>query len=278
MVNRRELRPDSSPRAAFGAHLRRQRELRNWSQEELAALMEYSSQHISAVETGRKPPTLPFSRKADLVFGTVEAGDSFERKWHEMRRGSLLEGFPEYVEYERRAVELRIFEIGIIPGLLQTPEYAQVVNMADVRRGLITQQQAEERISFVAERQASLLRRLPLMLVVLDESCIRRPIGGTTVMDAQLQQLVDFAERPHTMLQVAPFSIGERRPFNLPASLSTLADRSVVAYGESHLRGFVERESSAVRPPLMRFLQLQAECLSQAESVAMIQEARKGTS
>ncbi|MFF5634998.1 helix-turn-helix transcriptional regulator [Streptomyces sp. NPDC012825] len=278
MVNRKELRPESSPQAAYGAHLRRQRELCGWSQEDLAARMGCSGQHISAVETGRKPPTLPFSRKADQVLGTAEARDSFERQWHEMRRGSLLEGFPEYVEYERRAVELRIFEIGIVPGLLQTPEYAHAVNMADVRRGLITQQQGEERISFVAERQAAVARRSPFMLVVLDESCVRRPIGGAAVMDAQLHHLVDFAERPDTMLQVAPISLGERRPFNLPASTATLADRSVIAYGESHLRGFVEREITAVRPVLVRFLQLQAVCLSQAESVAMIQGIRKGTS
>ncbi|MFE5509354.1 Scr1 family TA system antitoxin-like transcriptional regulator [Streptomyces sp. NPDC056529] len=117
----------------------------------------------------------------------------------------------------------------------------------------------------------------PFMLVVLDESCVRRPIGGAAVMDAQLHHLVDFAERPDTMLQVAPISLGERRPFNLPASTATLADRSVIAYGESHLRGFVEREITAVRPVLVRFLQLQAVCLSQAESVAMIQGIRKGT-
>ncbi|MER8044359.1 helix-turn-helix transcriptional regulator [Streptomyces sp. NPDC094032] len=275
MVNRKTLTPESSPRAAFGAHLRRQRELHGWSQETLAVRMACSGQHISAVETGRKPPTLPFSRRADQVFGTAGTAESFEREWHEMRRGSLLEGFPEYVGYEKRATEIRLFEIGIVPGLLQTPEYTRAVNMVDVRRGLVTRQQAEERIAFVAERQATLARQAPLMLVVLDESCIRRQVGEAAVMDAQLQHLIDFAGSHRTMLQVAPFSAGELLPFTRQVSLPTLADRSVIAYTESHLRGFVERESGPVRALLMRFLQLQSVSLSQADSVALIRSARQ---
>ncbi|MEW1902988.1 DUF5753 domain-containing protein [Streptomyces sp. NPDC086147] len=210
------------------------------------------------------------------MFDTASIRDSFECRWHEMRRGSLLEGFPEYVGHERRSVEIRLFEIGIVPGLLQTPEYAQALATSDVRRGSVTRQQAYERVSLLAERQATVARQNPLLVVVPDESCIRRPVGGRAAMDAQLQQLVAFADSPQTMPRVAPFSIGERGSFDLPICLSTLADRSVIAYAESHLRGLVERESSAVRPLLARFLQLQAECLSQADSASMIEQARKG--
>ncbi|MBT2442223.1 helix-turn-helix transcriptional regulator [Streptomyces sp. ISL-36] len=279
MVNRKELRPESSPRAAFGAHLRRQREVRGWTQEDLATRMGNSSQHISAVETGRKPPTLLFSRKADRVFATSGTGESFEREWHEMRRGSLLEGFPEYVEYERRAVEIRLFEIGIVPGLLQTPEYARVLAYSAVKRGAITPQQADERVAFLAARQAALERAQPPMIfLVIDESCIRRPIGGEKVMNAQLERLVEFADRPTTLLQIAPYAIGERRTFGLPVILLTLADRSVVGYAESQTQGHLDREITSVLPLLTAYHQLQAESLSQAESVAMVQEVRKGMS
>ncbi|WP_173313176.1 helix-turn-helix domain-containing protein [Streptomyces fulvorobeus] len=274
-MNIKELEPDSSPQAAFGARLRRLREERGWSQDELGAQMEYSSTHISSVETGRKMATLRFARRADVALGT---GDSFEREWREMRQGASLEGFPEYVEHEGRAVELRLYEIGIIPGLLQTPEYARVLADSAARRCTITPEQAAERLSFLAERQAALTRtRAPMVLVVMDESCIRRPVGGREVMRAQLQRLVEFSELPNTVLQVAPFEIGERRVFDLPVNLLTLPDRSVVAYAESQTQGHLDRESTSVLPLLTNYHQLQAESLSQADSVAMINEVRKGT-
>ncbi|MGA4947273.1 helix-turn-helix domain-containing protein [Streptomyces lydicamycinicus] len=277
-MNRKELTPDSSPQAAFGARLRSSREARGWTQDELAELMGYSSTHVSAVETARKPPTLRFSRSADRTFGTEGTVDTFERQWREIRHGSLLEGFPEYVGHEGRAAEIRLYEVGIIPGLLQTPEYASVLAGSAVKRGAITPEQADERVSLIAERQAALVRTRPaLIFVVLDESCIRRPIGGPAVMDAQLARLVEFAELPNTVLHVAPFDMGERRPFDLPITVLTLPDRSLMSYAESAQRGHLERESTSVLPILTAYHQLQADARSQAASVAMINDLRKGT-
>jgi transcriptional regulator with XRE-family HTH domain len=278
LVNRKELNPEKSPEAAFGARLRSAREVRGWTQEELGERSGYSGQHISAIETGRKPPTLRFSRSTDVVFGVEGTAESFERAWREVRHNSLLEGFPEYVKYEGRAAEIRLYEIGIIHGLLQTPEYARVLADSAVRRGVITDEQAAARVSFVVERQATLAQpRSPMVMVVLDESCIRRWVGGQQVMGAQLDRLVEFAELPNTVLQITPYGIGERRPFNYPMSLLTLSDLSVVAYAESQLRGHLERETTAVLPLLAAYHQLQAEALPQAASVALINEVRKGT-
>jgi hypothetical protein len=236
--------------------------------------MKYSGTHISSIETGRKMPTLRFARRADLALG---AEDSFEREWRDMHQGSLLEGFPEYVEHEGRAVELRLYEIGIIPGLTQTPEYARVLADSAVRRGAITAEQARERVVFLAERQEALVRaNPPMLMIVMDESCIRRPIGGPEVMGAQLDRLMELAELPNTVVQVAPFHIGERRPFDLPVNLLTLPDWSVVAYAESQAQGHLQRETASVLPMLTAYHQLQAESLPQADSVAMISEARKG--
>ncbi|MFD7717931.1 helix-turn-helix transcriptional regulator [Streptomyces sp. NPDC059814] len=276
-MNRKDLDPESSPQAAFGARIRRAREARGWKQEELGERMGYSGTHISAVEVGRKMPTLRFSRSADQVFGTGETADTFERQWREMRLGSLLEGFPQYVGHEGRAVEIRLYNIGIIPGLLQTPEYARVLAESAVRRGAITPEQAEERVSFLAERQAALVRpRPPMVFVILDESCIRRPIGGAAVTDAQLAHLIEFAAQPNTLLQVAPYEIGERRTLNLPINLLTLSDRSVLCYAESQAQGHLDREPTSVLPMLTAYHQLQGEAMSPAASVSMISELRKG--
>ncbi len=254
------------------------REARGWKQEELGKRTGYSSTHVSAVETGRKMPTLRFSRSADLAFGIADTTDTFEQQHREIRHGSLLEGFPQYVECEVRAAEIRAFEIGIIPGLLQTREYATVLAESAVNRGAITTDQAEERIALVAERQAALARTPPpLISVVLDESCIRRPIGAPGVMEEQLDRVDEFAERPNTLLQVAPFAMGTRRTFDLPLYILTMADRSLLSYAESAQRGHLERDNRFVLPMLTAYHQLQAAAPSQTESVAMIDQLRKGS-
>lgn len=278
MVNIKELNPDSSPQAAFGARLRSLREERGWIQDQLAPLVGCTGRHISAIETGRKPPTLPFARRADVALGLVGSNESFEREWREMKHGSLLEGFPEYVGYEGRAVEIRLFDVALVPGLLQTPEYARTVAYGDVERGSITAEQADERVSFLAERQAALVRsRPPMVFVVMDESCLHQAVGSSEIMDAQLERLIEMSALPNWIIQVAPFSLGARRAFYLPVNLLTLADRSIVAYAESQTQGRVERETSFVVPMLTAYHQLQGEALSKAASAAKISQLRKGT-
>ncbi|MET8967054.1 helix-turn-helix domain-containing protein [Streptomyces hydrogenans] len=277
MGNRKKLDPDSGPMAAYGARLRRLREERGWTQEELAVRTGYSSKHISGVEIGSRPSTLRFSGAVDAAFGLAGSDRSFDRECRQVRHGVLLEGFPEYVHQERRAVEIRLFTTGIIPGLLQTPDYAQALAASNVARGVITVQQAEERVAYLAERQKILERpSAPMLFVVLDESCIRRPVGGLGVMAAQLDRLVEFAAIPNSVVQMAPFTMGEKRPFDLPVNLVTLADRTVLCYAESQARGHLERESGTVASMLTGYHQLAAESLSPADSVAMIEEVRKG--
>ncbi|WP_449483548.1 helix-turn-helix domain-containing protein [Streptomyces avidinii] len=275
-MNRKELDPEKSPGAAFGQRLRALRDDRGWTQDELGERMGCSGSHISAVETGRRSPTHRFAASADRVLGT---GDRLERQSRAVRSTELLEGFPEYVTHEARAAEIRLYEVGVMPGILQTPQYATALNERAVERGASTAEQAEERISLVAGRQAALLRTpLPLVFVVLDESCLLRPVGDPDTMDAQLARLIDFAALPNTVLQIARFAMGDRRPLSLPLYILTMQNRSLVSYAESAQRGQLERDSGSVVPLLTAYHQLQAEATSQAESVALIHQLRKGTS
>ncbi|MEU4952381.1 helix-turn-helix domain-containing protein [Streptomyces lavendulae] len=275
-MNRKELDPEKSPGAAFGHRLRALRDERGWTQDELGERMGCSGTHISAVETGRRPPTRRFAASADRVFAT---GGRLERQSSAVRSTALLEGFPEYVTHEARAAEIRLYEVGVMPGILQTPEYATAINKRAVERGASTVEQAEERVSLVAERQAALLRTPPpLVFVVLDESCLRRPVGDPATMDGQWDRLIDFAALSNTVLQIAPFDMGDRRPLSLPLYILTMQNRSLVSYAESAQRGQLERDSASVVPLLTAYHQLQAEAMSQAESVALIRQLRKGTS
>ncbi|MFI6344715.1 helix-turn-helix transcriptional regulator [Streptomyces sp. NPDC050560] len=273
-MNRKQLVPEESPKAAYGERLRRLRDERGLTQDELGERMGYSGTHISAVETGRRSPTPHFSSKADAVF---ETGDQFERQGRAVRHTAVLEGFPEYVAREAGATEIRIFEVGLVPGLLQTPDYGAAITTGAVRRGAITEQQAEERLALLTRRQTSLVRTpAPMVHAVLDESCVRRAVGGPEVMAAQLDRLISFAELPSTVFQVAPFDLGERRAFDLPIYLLTLSDRTHLTYAESAHQGSLARDMNVVQSKLTAYHQLQAEALSQAASVALIQKLRKG--
>jgi hypothetical protein len=234
---------------------------------------EYSATHVSAVETGRKPPTLRFARQADVAFGS---GTLFVDRYRDVRSASLLDGFEEYAAKESKAREIRVFELGVIPGLLQTPEYAGALAAAEVRRGSITQEEADERVAYLLTRQRRLaLPAPPLVHAVLDESCLRRTIGGSEVMRRQLAELEQQGCTPGVILQVAPFSMGEDRPFALPVHLLTLPDRSLTGYTESEGQGHLQRDPNILTAWERNYHRLQVGALSEAASLELIRAARK---
>ncbi len=101
-------------------------------------------------------------------------------------------------------------------------------------------------------------------------------MGGPEVMQAQLDRLIDFAEQPNTAIQVVPFSMGEHRPFSLPITILTMPDRSLMSDAESAQQGYLERESGSVVQHLTAYHQMQASAPSQAASVDMFKQLRKG--
>ncbi|MFF2077658.1 helix-turn-helix domain-containing protein [Kitasatospora sp. NPDC058162] len=273
-MNRKELDPDASPAAKFGAELRALREARGWTQDHLAELTGYSAVHVSAVETGRKPPTQRFSRRLDIAF---EAPERFEREWRKSGQRVMFEGFGDYLRCEAAAVALRLFEINIIPSLFQTPAYARAYQEARVRRGWATQQQAEERLSLLLHRQQRLSQHpAPRVHAVIDEGCLRRVIGGREVMLEQLVHLEELALQPQVVVQISPFSLGEDRPFGLPITLLTLPNRTIVGYGETQRRGFLEREPDVLAEWAGEYDQLQVEALSRSASREFIRQVRRG--
>ncbi|MFJ9771836.1 helix-turn-helix domain-containing protein [Kitasatospora sp. NPDC101157] len=269
-----ELDPSASPLKAFGAQVRRLRKAAGLTQIELGKLTNLSDSQISNLERGTRIPTLDWVKAADVVLG---AGGVLELTyWSLSGGGSLLEGFPEYAAEESKAVELRQFELGVIPGLFQTKAYAEALAAADVRRGAITAEEAEARVAYLLTRQQRLDGAdAPLLHAVLDESCIRRLVGGPAVMHEQLTRLVDLAERPRTIIQVAPFSMGERRSLALPVVLLTLPDRTLLGYTESQERGFLTRETGTVTLWARDYDRLQVGASSDVVSLDMIRAARK---
>ncbi|MEU4582320.1 Scr1 family TA system antitoxin-like transcriptional regulator [Kitasatospora aureofaciens] len=273
------LTPDSdstsSPVARFGAELRRLRRLRGWTQEKLGGLLGYSDTWISLIERGKETPTSKLALKADEVF---ETGGVFVELLRRITGAALLEGFEDFADCEARCRKLRSFKTSVIPGLFQTPEYAAALAAAAVRRGSITQDQADERVAFLVARQHRVLERPnpPIIHTVMDESCVTRLVGGPPVMARQLDHVAALAERPNITVQVAPLSLGEMVPFIFPVVLLTLADRSLVGYSETHARGYLERNSTTCAAWARDYDQLQVESLSTVASLARISNVRKG--
>jgi hypothetical protein len=126
--------------------------------------------------------------------------------WH--RYGDALpDWFKVAVGLEESASLIRAYEPQVVPGLLQTEAYIRAVATANFPAE--TPQESERRVTLRLARQKLLSRPAPPEYwVVLDESAVRRPIGGTDVMRKQLGHLIDCANRPNITIQVLPFAAG----------------------------------------------------------------------
>ncbi|MER7754420.1 helix-turn-helix transcriptional regulator [Kitasatospora sp. NPDC097643] len=272
-MNRKDLDPASSPYASLGIQLRRSREAQNLTQNELGEAIAYTGAYISSIERGIRAPSRRFVELADAHLGT---GGTLALMLDQLENSILIEGFPEYAEKEADAVTIRLFQIGVVSGLLQTSEYATAYEQAFVRRGTVTQQQADERVKFLLARQNRLAPPSPPHIhAVLDEWSLRRPIGGATVMVDQLTHLERLAQQPNMTIQVAPLGLGENRPFAHPVTLLTMPNRSLLGYSESHQRGFLERNPETLSGWSRDYDRLQVEALPLAASLELIRAARK---
>lgn len=127
--------------------------------------------------------------------------------WHRFR--DVLPGwFSLYVSLEASASVIRAYEPHCVPGLLQTEDYARAL----LRVGFpgAPAEELERRVALRMERQALLDHRLPdvRLWAVLDETVLRRPVGGPAVMRRQLDRLRDAAAMPNVALQILPFAAG----------------------------------------------------------------------
>jgi hypothetical protein len=220
-----------------------------------------------------KSPSRKLAIKVDEVFGT---GMTFQILWQAIKNQAFLEGFPEYAGEEARARTLRLFHHRLIPGLIQTAEYAEAIEAANVRRGTITPEQAEARVRLLLNRQRVLSNSpRPTFHTILDEACLRRLVGGPEVMARQLHYLEELFDRPKTTIQVAPAALGEANPLNHPLTLLTLPGRVMLGYTEGLQRSFLERDTDIVSGWGENYDLLQVEALPRAASLAMIRKLRE---
>ena len=262
--------PEADPRAFLGGELRRARVAAGFSsQETLAARLGFDRTVITKTETGERPPT------ADVLGAWCQAcaldGDLFARLAALARRsdGPVPSWFEGWLEAEREAHTLRLWSPVLVPGLLQTAEYARAVLIAT---GL-DEEVAQELVAVRLDRQVILDRpQPPLVVAVLDEAVLRRLIGSPQVMADQLTHLAELSERPDISVQVVPSDIGAN------AGLSGAFDLASGDGGPEVLRMDAVEDVTADSRSLVRtaadiFVRVQADALPRAASRALVLEA-----
>ncbi|MFB7593285.1 helix-turn-helix domain-containing protein [Streptomyces sp. NPDC056160] len=230
-------------RRKLGAELRSLRTGAGLTSGEAARLVGWHQSKVSRIETGAsgvKPADVRLLldayavrdsqlRELLLVLAGSDDGDGRHHWWHAYR-GVLPPTYRDFISLESQASAMRTLETSVVPGLLQTPEYARAVTRAAVD-GL-----DDDRLDALVEvrlaRQAVLRSDRPLTLnAVLDEAVLRREVGGPEIMDRQLERLSEAARLPQVSLQVLPFAagahIGVTGPFVI-FSFSNTSDLDVV--------------------------------------------------
>ncbi|MFF7678348.1 helix-turn-helix domain-containing protein [Actinacidiphila glaucinigra] len=274
-------------RRKIGSELRRLRDTAGLTSGEAAQRLGWHQSKVSRIETGRSG-VRPEDVTALLdVYGVRDqrlremlaalAGEGDRRGWWHEFREELPSAYRDFISLETDACRARTLETTVVPGLLQTPDYAR-----ELTRSVLPQlgpRQIATLVQVRMARQAVLRAEPPLELwAVLDEAVLRRSVGGPGVMAAQLSHLVELGSLPHVHLQVLPFSagghIGVTGPFVI-FSFPRIADLDVVVLDHLTSSLYLDQHED-VRAYGAAFNRLRSHALSSEQSLSFISAIRKG--
>lgn len=179
-----------------------------------------------------------------------------------------------FVGLEAEATMIQEFNIGLVPGLLQTPAYISALLASSVGN---TAEQADQRLKSRLERQRNILERHepPLLSAVIDEAALRRRIGGEEVMREQIRHLSDIGRRPNVEIQVLPFSAGAHAAGGLPFTILSFSDGSnadSVVFLESRGDGFYLESEAEINRHRLVFSRTQGSALSVPDSATFLED------
>ncbi|SPF06560.1 helix-turn-helix domain-containing protein [Streptomyces sp. MA5143a] len=257
--------------ALFGEVLRHYREAALLTQEALAREIPCDRSQVAKIEAGTRVPSDQFAKRCDEVLDT---GGVLTRMWGKIDWYPAVQHpdwFERRVEMEAVAVGLRQYQEQVVPGLLQTADYARALFSRSA-----TGDEVEERVRARLSRQPRFLSEDgPLYIAVLDESCLRTGVGSAEVMRDQCAHLLSIGQRPNIRVQVAPAShFGVVRP-RQSMSLIELPDERWV-YSESLDRSHFTNEPTAYARYSRTYDVLRADILSAHESAALISDVMEG--
>ncbi|MFB6770830.1 Scr1 family TA system antitoxin-like transcriptional regulator [Streptomyces sp. NPDC057074] len=267
MPGPKDLDPSTSPRALLGAELRHAREKAGLSQEELGGRLFVSGSFIGQLEAGTRRMQREYAALLDDALGTE---DFFRRNCAASAKSKYPEHFAEAAEAEAVATTIRHYLPLLIPGLLQTPAYAE--SLFRTYRPLASDAEIEQLVATRMER-ARLLKdpTPPLLWVVLDEAALRRPVGGRAVMAETLRHVAGLAHSRRIIVQVLPFSAGTHAAMGGSLKLMEFADAPPLCFVEGLDMGNLLDDPATVARHTLTFSLLQATALPPPDSLALIQ-------
>nr|WP_203634394.1 helix-turn-helix transcriptional regulator [Streptomyces sp. SID10815] len=251
--------------------MRRLREAAGLTQRQLGDIVNYTGSLVGQIETARKLPTPSFSEHVDAALGT---GGVLSRLVILVMRSQLPAWFQQVAELEVRAVEICTFQMGIVHGLLQTPEYVRAV------LGALDDTDLDDRTAVRLARQRIFEKEEPpVFWMVLSEAALLQEIGNAEVMRQQLAHLLSFENNPRINVQVLPFSSGAHAGLTGSFNLYRFASDPTIVYTEGYGSGHPTANPDTVKDCSLRYDHLRAAALSLKESadlIRLVMEERYG--
>jgi transcriptional regulator with XRE-family HTH domain len=273
-------------RRRLALELRRLREVAHLTCEDVADHLECSASKISRVETGRVSVSPRDVRDMLEIYGVSGqerdslvqlARDSRQKGWWHAYSDTINPQFATYVGLESAASEIRVYEVSLIPSLLQTEDYARAIITSGMMNG--TGDEMERSVALRMARQPALTRddEPPLLWTVLDEAALRRRVGGRELMRAQLEHVLELSSLKNVAMQVIPFGAGAHPAMGRPFVILVFPERvdPDVVYLEDLTSAFYLEDVEEVDRYNVFFNHLRATALSFDDSAALVTSVLK---
>jgi transcriptional regulator with XRE-family HTH domain len=271
-------------RRRLGQELRRLRELRGMTAEEVADRLLVSQSKISRLENGRRSIS---QRDVRDLCGVYEVEDlRVVESLMQMAKDSRQQGwwhafgdipYSVYIGLETDAASLRVYEPQVVPGLLQTQSYAEALIAGALPES--SQAEIDKRVGVRLRRQGRVNdEEQPLRLwAVIDEAALRRVIGGARLMREQLEHLLEIAQLPHVTIQVLPFTMGAHPGINGQYAILEFPDTadSSVVYIEGVTSDLYLEKANDVHKYTVMYEHLRAQALNVEQSRAFVEDIAK---
>jgi transcriptional regulator with XRE-family HTH domain len=266
-----------TPRQVFGGMVRFYREKAGLSRPETARQICKSASLLQAIELGQRTATLEVTRDLESA---LHAEGALIQLRDEMAEALGYQAFPAWFQdwaiKEAEATTLRWYEPLIVPGLLQTEDYARAIFATRFR---ITGDEIEELVAARRKRQEVFAREYPpTFRVILDEQVVRRQVGSRHVMCEQMTRLAEAGSQPHVAIELIPASACAHTGLTGAFIIADFEDTPAVGYVESALRGFPVEDPKDVAALDVTWDTLRGEALPRAASLALLEEAAKSWS
>jgi transcriptional regulator with XRE-family HTH domain len=254
----------------FGTELKRRREDAGITQAELGARVFVSGGYIGQFEQAIRKPQLDVAQRIDAVLQTDGIFERLCRKLIDDSR--YADYFAAVVEHEAQATRICEFAPTLIPGLLQTAEYAGAVTLAV--NPFVTDEYVQEIVTARLER-ARILKDAtrPEYWVVLHQNVLRIPVGGPAAMAQQLEHVATLMRKRHVLVMVLPYSVGAHAGMGGMLKLMEFEDAPPTGYTETEYSGTLVDEPAVVKRAQRTYDLLRGAAMPSEASLALVESA-----